>query len=480
MFSVTLLSCGELLCGDRCLEIQMINRLLLCVIALTAIQSGLLAPAPARAEVSRITPVVLAYRKAGPAVVNISAEKIVTARYGLFGRDPFADIFRRPVRQKSAGSGVIVHGDGYVVTNAHVVSRAMQITIQMSDKTRYKAKVISSDPTHDLAILKVELPRGKKLPHLQLGRSDDLMVGETVIAIGNPLGFASTLTTGVISATNRKLSFDGNVEYGGLIQTDAPINPGNSGGPLLNIRGQLIGINTAIRADAQNIGFAISAQTVTEQFTSLMDFERINRVVFGASVAQKRDKGGVAIKVTDVRAKTPAYGVLKSGDVIVSLNGKTVGQIPDFVCGMAGAKADDRISLTLLRGGKKIIRSLKLVARPKPDGKKLARELFGLTLREIDRKLARELSLSTSRGLVVVGVAAGSSAQRIGIDLKDVIFQIERFYVTDFETLGVILEEIKPGQTVRLGGARGNVRYWTAIRAGGANGRARPERTFRR
>ena len=211
-----------------------------------------------------------------------------------------------------------------------------------------------------------------------------------------------------------------------------------------------------------------------------MDFERINRVVFGASVAQKRDKGGVAIKVTDVRAKTPAYGVLKSGDVIVSLNGKTVGQIPDFVCGMAGAKADDRISLTLLRGGKKIIRSLKLVARPKPDGKKLARELFGLTLREIDRKLARELSLSTSRGLVVVGVAAGSSAQRIGIDLKDVIFQIERFYVTDFETLGVILEEIKPGQTVRLGGARGNVRYWTAIRAGGANGRARPERTFRR
>ena len=458
----------------------MVKRLLLCVVTLALLQAGPFCAVRASGEISRITPVVLAYRKAGPAVVNISAEKIVSGRVGLFGRDPFADIFRRPVRQKSAGSGVVVHGDGYVVTNAHVVSRALQITIQLSDKTHYEAKVISSDSTHDLAILKIELPKGKTLPYLPIGRSDDLMVGETVIAIGNPMGFESTLTTGVISATDRKLTFEGNVEYGGLIQTDAPINPGNSGGPLLNIRGELIGINTAIRADAQNIGFAIAADTVTQQFTRLMDFERINRVVFGASVAQKRDKDSVAIEVTEVRAKTPAEGVLKVGDVIVSLNGKTVRRIPDFVCGMTGAESGDKVSLTVLRAGKRLDRSLKLTVRPKPDGNKLSRKFFGLTLRKIDRELAGELSLATSRGLVVVGIEAGSPAQKLGIDLKDVIFQIERFYVTDLDALGVVLEDVKPGDTIRIGGARGYVRYWTAIKAAEPGARPARERTKRR
>ena len=458
----------------------MVKRLLLCIVTLALLQAGPLGAVRAWAEVSRTTPVVLAYRKAGPAVVNISTEKIVSGRVGLFGRDPFADIFRRPMRQKSAGSGVIVHSDGYVVTNAHVVSRALQITIQLADKTRYEAKVISSDSTHDLAILKIELPKGKTLPHLPIGRSDDLMVGETVIAIGNPMGFESTLTTGVISATDRKLAFEGNVEYGGLIQTDAPINPGNSGGPLLNIRGELIGINTAIRADAQNIGFAIAADTVTGQFTRLMDFERINRVVFGASVAQKRDKDSVAIEVTEVRAKSPADGVLKVGDVIVSLNGKTVRRIPDFVCGMTSAESGDKISLTVLRGGKRMDRSLELTVRPKPDGNKLARKLFGLTLRKIDRELAAELSLATSRGLVVVGIEAGSPAQKLGIDLKDVIFQIERFYVTDLDALGVVLEDVKPGDTIRVGGARGYVRYWTAIKAARPGAPSTRERTKRR
>jgi len=458
-----------------CWEIVMVKRLLLCIVILAGPGAAVVS-----AEVSRITPVVLAYRKAGPAVVNISAEKIVTQRFGLFGGDPFADIFRRPVRQKSAGSGVVIHGDGYVVTNAHVVSRAMQITIQFADKTSYAAKVISSDTTHDLAILKIELPKGKTLPYLPIARSDDLMVGETVIAIGNPLGFASTLTTGVISATDRKLTFDRNVEYGGLIQTDAPINPGNSGGPLLNIRGELIGINTAIRADAQNIGFAIAADTVTEQFTRLMDFERINRVVFGASVARKRGRDGAVITVTEVRPKTPADGVLRSGDVIVSLNGNPVRQIPDFVCGMTGAKAGDKISLTVLRGGRRLDRSLKLALRPKPDGDKLARRLFGLTLRKIDRKLAGELSLSVSRGLVVVGIEAGSPAQKLGIDLKDIIFQVGRYYVTDLDALGVVLADVKPGDTIHVGGVRGYVRYWTAIKAASPRPRSMRERTRRR
>jgi len=440
-------------------------------------------PAATGAEkASRITPVVLAYRKAGPAVVNISAEKIVNDRFGLFGRDPFADIFRRPVRRKSVGSGVVIHSDGYVVTNAHVVSRAQQITIQLSDKTRCAARVISSDSAFDLAVLKVELPKGKTLAHLPLGRSDDLMVGETVIAIGNPLGFANTLTTGVISATNRRLEFAGDIEYSGLIQTDAPINPGNSGGPLLNIRGELIGINTAIRADAQNIGFAISADTVTRQLVRLMDFERINRVVFGASVAQKRTADGVELRVTAVRPGTPADGALKRGDRIVSLKGKPIERISGFVCGMMGTAAGDKVELGVLRGDKRLKVDVKPAARPKPSGKDLARRLFGLTLREVDRKLAGELGLTTSRGLVVIGIEAGSPAHRLGIDLKDVLFQVGRFYVTDLDTLGAILEDVRPGADIRIGGVRGRVRYWATIRAARKSRTKdrRPERTRRR
>ena len=419
--------------------------------------------------VSRMTPVVRAYRKASGAVVNISAEKIVRARMGLFSGDPFFnDIFPRPlVRQQSVGSGVVIHGDGYIVTNAHVVSRADKITIHLADKTKYAAKVLSADSHHDLAVLKVDPPKGKFLPHLPLGRSDDLMVGETVIAIGNPMGYASTLTTGVISATDRTLKFGGRVEYSGLIQTDAPINPGNSGGPLLNIRGQFIGINTAIRADAQNIGFAIAIDTVTREMAGLLDFERINRVVFGASVEQKHDKGGDALYVARVRPDAPAAKALRRGDRLVSLNGRRVRQMPEFVCSMMGLRAEQKVDLIIARGAKMLDVTVKLAGKPKPDGKALARRLLGLTLRTVDRRLARDLRLGADWGLVVVGIDAGGPADRLGVRLKDVLFQVGRFYVKDLDQLGMILEDVGPGEGIRIGGVRGNVRYWATIRAAG-------------
>jgi len=321
------------------------TRLSLPAAVLLAASSCCLAQAPGR--VSRVTPIVRAYRKASMAVVNISAEKIVRAGTGFFGRGSlFDDIFPSPlVRRKSIGSGVVIHPSGYIVTNAHMVSRAEKITIQLVDKSRYVARVISSDSGYDLAVLKVDLPNGRAMSHLPLGRSDDLMVGETVIAIGNPLEYSSTLTTGVISATNRTLKFDRGIEFRGLIQTDAPINPGNSGGPLLNIRGELIGINTAIRADAQNIGFAIAVDTVAEQMGKLLDFERINRVVFGAAVGRKHDKDGDALYVTEVRPGTPASAALKKGDRIVSLNGRETRGISQFFCEMMGARGGRQISM---------------------------------------------------------------------------------------------------------------------------------------
>ena len=443
-------------------------------LAILSVVLGASASAAARqAEASsdqreaRITPVVRACRRASPGVVNISTRKIVQARVGMFGGDLFDHIFPSPMVRRvpvqSIGSGFVLHPAGYIVTNAHVTRRAQSISVTFTDKTKLAATVISSDPSHDLAVLKVEPPKGQTLPFLPLGRSDDLMVGETVIAIGNPMGYANTLTTGVVSATDRTLSFREGVKYTGLIQTDAPINPGNSGGVLLNIRGELIGINTAIRADAQNIGFAIPVDALIAELPGLLDFERMNRVVFGAAIAQRHEPGGDVVFVKAVRAGSPAAKELRRGDRIVALNGRAVRQIPDYSCAMMAMTGGQTVQVDLVRDGKRRRVRVALAARPKPDGKALARALFGVTLRPLTPQLAKDLRLPSSRGLLVVGCVVGGPADRIGVRVKDMLFQVDRFYVKDLEHLGRILEEVRPGQGVKIGIARGNVRAWVTI-----------------
>lgn len=418
--------------------------------------------------VSRITPVVLAYRRAKPSVVNISSEKIVTAGAGPFGgafEDIFPSPFRRNMAVQSLGSGFIVHPSGYIVTNAHVVSRAKKITVTLSDNSKHQARAISADGDHDLAVLKIEPPKGASLPHLPLGRSDDLMVGETVIAVGNPMGLSHTVSSGILSALDRELEFAQGVKYTGLIQTDAPINPGSSGGPLLNVRGELIGINTAIRADAQNIGFAIPVDKLMELFPMLLNFERINRAVFGATVQQRHGAGGEELLISAVRAGSPADGKLKVGDSLRALNGKALDQVPDFTCGMLAIGAPAKACIKCQRDGKTVNVTVDLLAKPKPDGNLLARRLFGMTLKEVTPESARELRLPLEHGLMVVGIDGGSPAELIGLRLKDVIFQVGTAYVVDVESLGVILEEALAGQAVRIGVARGNVATWVNIRA---------------
>ncbi len=419
----------------------------------------------------RLTPVVLAYRKARPAVVNISTEKLARARFGLFGRDPFEDIFASPLfRQvpvQSLGSGFLIHPNGYIVTNAHVVRRAQKITVTLADGSKYKALAISSDPDHDLAVLKINPPAGQQLAFLPLGRSDDLMVGETVIAIGNSMGYANSLTTGVISAIDRTLSFRDEVTIRGLIQTDAPINPGNSGGPLLNVKGELIGINTAIRADAQNIGFAIPIGRLAEELPHLLDFESINRVIFGAVVVQRHGELEDELLVTEVRRGSPADGKLRVGDRIVALDGEALRQIADYACAMLAIPPETIVRFKCLRDGQELPVDIVMKAKPRPDGKALALRFFGLTLKPLTPLLARELRLAVSHGLLVVGIEAGSSADRLGIKLKDVLFQVGRLYVFDLESLGMTLEDVKPGQRVKIGIVRGNVRARATITAAG-------------
>ena len=450
------------------------KRLCLCLCLLIAYGAALVvAPASAgQAEDDpRVTPVVEAYRKARVAVVSISTEKVVNVRWGLFGgADPFADIFPSPLRRRrqvhTIGSGFVIHPDGYIVTNAHVVRQADKITVALADQSTHSAKLISSDRGLDLAVLRIDPPGRTKLAFLPLGRSDDLMVGETVIAIGNPLGYANSLTTGVISAVNRTLDFRGGVKVRDLIQTDAPINPGNSGGPLLNIKGELIGINTAIRADAQNIGFAIPIDRLADELTQLLDFESLNRVIFGARIAHHRNaEGRSELRVTKVRKNTPADGKLRVGDRILAVNGKPMPHISDYACEMVQLRPDETLHLKLLRDGKELTVEVALKPKPRPDGAALARKLFGITLRPVTKQLSEDLHLPVDRGLLVVGVDADSPADALGIQLKDVIFQMHRFPVTDLDALGIILEEVKGGQKVQIGIVRGNVRAWATIAA---------------
>ncbi|NQT19790.1 MAG: trypsin-like peptidase domain-containing protein, partial [Planctomycetes bacterium] len=247
------------------------------------------------AAATRRTPVVEAVEKCSPAVVNISSERVIRQQYGpLFGhRDRMFDQLFREFRQRyhgherlarSLGSGVIVDPSGIVVTNEHVINRASKITVTLVNGRRYEARLISSDPENDLAVLQIDAP--EPLPCIQMGTSSDLMIGETIIAMGNPMGLENSVAAGVLSATDRSVAAEGKVVLEHLIQIDATINPGNSGGALVNINGELIGINTAIVADAQGIGFALPVDRVKNVLVNLLDYRLHKRMWLGVRLQE--------------------------------------------------------------------------------------------------------------------------------------------------------------------------------------------------
>ena len=391
---------------------------------------------PARAR--RRTPVVEVYEQCRDAVVNIATTQIV--------RTPTLDsIFNfgppRVGRATSIGSGFLVHESGYIVTNAHVVAQATDAQVTFVNKETLPAAIVSVDTEHDLAVLKIDAHQ--PLPHIKLGRSDDIMIGETVVAIGNPLGLQNSVTSGIISALDRDLQLNEEVTYRGLIQTDAPINPGNSGGPLLNINGELIGINTAIRGDAQSIGFAIPVQRLWELLPALLDIEHRERVRFGLQVA------GRDSRVTAVRPDTPAARAgLKTGDRIVKFNGHALRDGIDYDVHLLAEKPDNKIRLAVLRDQKTIDVEVPLEAVPMPDGFKLARERFGLELTEIPPATRRDYGLPQHVGFMVKSVTKNSSAARIGVHANDFLLRLNRNSVTSAQDLALMLEPVETDDNV--------------------------------
>jgi serine protease Do len=329
----------------------------------TAILTLLVLAGSARAGAPEVDParrsrVVEAVERARPAVVNISTEQVVIQRpipadpfFEEFFRDFFDSRPRRSTRT-SLGSGVIIRSDGTILTNEHVILRGGRIHVTLADGGEYEAKLVGRDPDADLAVLRIDA--GRSLPYISLGSSGDLLIGETVIAIGNPFGLSHTVTTGVVSATKRTLQTGGRT-YTDFIQTDASINPGNSGGPLLNILGDLIGINTAIYGNAQGIGFAIPVDRVRRSMDSLVSGRRLpdadpNQLAWDQLGVQARDdERGLA--VTRVRDGSAAERIgVQRGDRLLGLDGVALDSLDTLGERLRAAHGAPSVVLSIGRG----------------------------------------------------------------------------------------------------------------------------------
>lgn len=413
--------------------------------------------------VGQENPFVAVAEKVSPAVVNISAEKIIKPG-GSQGYSSFDDFFRRffgevperqlpqPQKTQSLGSGFIFRKDGYVLTNNHVVAGADNIFVKLPDGSQYKAKVVGLDKDTDIAILKIEA--GVNLPAAEFGDSDSLRVGEWVMAIGNPfpqLGLDRTVTVGVVSAkgrSNLRFSPDETPNYQNYIQTDASINPGNSGGPLVNIKGEVIGINSAITNPTGmsfniGIGFAIPINLAKWVIPDLVEKGKVSRGFLGIFF-QEMDKNtadalnlpsGEGVLVTRVQSGTPAEKAgIKVGDVIVGLNGKKLENTQRFSMMVAQAGPGHQIILDIFREGRKISKSITLADRDKFLGetieekpKEEKKEIWlGLEVATCTQDLADQFNVKSQPGVIVLTIEPASPAEQSGFREGDIITKIDK------------------------------------------------------
>jgi len=419
----------------------------------------------------RENPVVQAVRKVSPAVVNISSEYEVRSRlspFPGFGKDSifenfFKDFFDpghpRRYKRTSLGSGVIISGDrGLILTNAHVISRSSAIRVVLQDEREFSADIIGADPDSDLAVLRIQSE--DPLPAIEMGTSDDLMIGETIIAIGNPFGFSHTVTTGVISALDRSIRTEERT-YQDFIQTDASINPGNSGGPLLNINGELIGINTAIYAKAQGIGFAIPINHARRIINDLILYGEVVLPWVGIT-AQEIDKHiatymsletGKGLLVRSVELTSPAHvaGII-TGDVILAVGEQTMNTLEDYRIAIRSYKAGDTIAMSVLRDGAPKKLSIHTGVYPAQRGADLACRLFGVRVKNWD-----------SEGALVTNINPESHLARIGARAGDVIRQIDDISVESIEDFFRAVIKYRQKSTVVLLLQRGDQGYYITV-----------------
>jgi len=399
---------------------------------------------------NRETPVVRAVRQVSPAVVNISSafeSRKQRSPFSGFGFDSFFEEFfkdfidpRFETRREytSLGSGVIIDGGrGLILTNSHVIQKASTIKVVLKDEREFEARIVGADPDSDLAVLKIETK--EDLPAVEMGSSDDLMIGETVIAIGNPFGFSHTVTTGVISAVNRSIRSEERV-FREFIQIDASINPGNSGGPLLNINGELIGINTAIYAKAQGIGFAIPINRARRIVADLIQYGEVKLAWIGL-VVQNLDPrlsqylkypGAKGVMVGSVEDASPAQKAgFSEGDIIEGINDRKIKSSEEYLATTRSVAAGQTLDFEVWREGKTKRISVKTRLFPIELADGLAQRLMGITVSDLSDKAVGAYGIVARNGVVITALEPKSYLARIGARPGDVIRQMDDVTIED-------------------------------------------------
>ncbi len=405
---------------------------------------------------NRVTPVVRAVSKVLESVVNISTERMVTKRYQRFGySDPFTKLFERffglqdrNFKTNSLGSGVIVDSRGLILTNNHVIQRASRIIITLADGSDYDAVPVATDQDNDLALIRLEgLSEDTNLHAITFAKPNDLYLGETVIAVGNPFGLGHSVSTGVLSAIKRKVIYDGEELFDDIMQTDAAINPGNSGGPIINVDGELIGINLAMHGDAEGIGFAIPLKRIEDILSSWLIPSRFSMSSCGLipgtiTTEDKKSK----VYVSKILANSALEQTsIRENDIIQSINGIKVNQAIDVSRILWSLKNAENVKITLENGD-----AVEFIvsAIPELGGKELAMKTLNVELQPLTKRLGEALGLPYSRGLIVSDLDQNSSLVKQGVQRGDVIIQIGEIPITGFPDLVRALNQNRYGRVL--------------------------------
>jgi len=425
-----------------------------------------------------------------PSVVNISTTKVVKREASPFSDDPFFDLFRpfndfgtqKKWKERSLGSGVIVSADGYIITNNHVVEKADEIKVTLVDKRAFKGHIVGADPKADIAIIRID---ATNLSVLKWGDSEKLQVGEFVLAIGSPYGLSNTVTMGIISAVGR--ANVGIADYEDFIQTDAAINPGNSGGPLVNIRGELIGINTAIFSRTggyQGIGFAVPSNMVRLVMDQLIQKGKVTRGWIGVTIQEltpelaqefglKKTRGAL---VSDVVKDSPAAraGVMR-GDIVLEFNGREVKDVSSLRNMVAQSKTGTEITIKILRAGKEFIVRVGILELPRevaeimPDRSPNDPEtkvLTGLSVMDLSKEIVKQLGFNKDeKGVVVVRVEPGSPADEAEIKKGDIIKEMNKKEISNLEDFNRTATNLKKSESVMLFINRSGKRFYVILKA---------------
>lgn len=427
-----------------------------------------------------------------PAVVNLSTTSVVSNTSGNgfvfqspFGEnDPFGEFFNKffqqlpnqQFTQQGLGSGFIVSEDGYVVTNNHVVDRARDIEVILEGGEKYKAEVVGKDPRTDIAVLKINPKR--KLQAVRFGNSDKIEIGDWVIAIGNPFGLGHTVTAGIVSAKGRSLGM-GN--YDDFIQTDAPINPGNSGGPLFNLDGEVVGVDSAIVAGGQGIGFAIPANMVSHVVDQIRTNGEAVHGWLGVMIQPITPEIAEGMKISepkgalvaDVSPGGPADKAgIKRGDVIVSLNGQTIDSVSELTNTVGVLQPGTKEKLKVLRDGVEREVDVKIAALPEnlaggeEKSERASEDKLGLAVQGITPQIANRLNLDESKGVIVTNVSPGSIAQEAGFRPVDVIVEINKKPVENMNDYNKAIAGLEKGQSTLFLVKRGASTIYLAMKIG--------------